>query len=345
VDRLTLTPPIPRAMILAAGLGTRLEEVGRHLPKPLLPVCGVPLVGWVARWLAYQGVREIVVNLHHLGDQIRAELGDGRELGVSIAYSEEAMILGTGGGLRQARALLDDGKGTPIVVVNGKILLELELDRLLAFHRAKASEATMVLRRDREGVWGGSLELDRTDRVVRILDVDVPGAGAEGRVGSLMFTGVHVFEPRFLDRIPAEGPQCVIRTAYAGATRAGTVHGSITGAYWWEHSTVPRYLEGVANVLDGRVDLPFAPGPLRGVAPGARVEPGAQLSPPVFVGSGAVVEAGARVGPHVQVGAGARIRGGVSLRRCVVLDGALVAESAEDRVLLPDAPHAPAPGA
>ncbi|MFY0540786.1 nucleotidyltransferase family protein [Nannocystis pusilla] len=155
----------PRAMILAAGLGTRLGDLSGLRPKPMLPVCGTPLVRWVALWLRSQGVREVVVNLHHLGDQIEAELGDGSKLGMAIAYSrEDGEILGTGGALRHARHLLDDGSGAPIVVVNGKILLELELDRVLATHRAAKAEATMVLRPDPEAERWGACASTRRDR-------------------------------------------------------------------------------------------------------------------------------------------------------------------------------------
>ncbi|HEY8379819.1 MAG TPA: sugar phosphate nucleotidyltransferase, partial [Nannocystis sp.] len=203
----------PRAMILAAGLGTRLGELSALRPKPMLPVCGTPLVRWAALWLRDQGVREVVVNLHHLGGQIEAELGDGSALGMAIAYSrEEGQILGTGGALRHARRLLDDGRGTPIVIVNGKILLELELARVLAAHREKRAEATMVLRPDPDAERWGSLRVGPDGDIVGLLGSLRPGAEA---AEPLMFTGVHVVEPGFLDRIPPEGPQCVIRTAYA----------------------------------------------------------------------------------------------------------------------------------
>jgi len=136
-------------MILAAGFGTRLGALTSQRPKPMLPIAGAPLVRWNVLWLRHQGVREIVINLHHLGEQIEAELGDGSALGVDIQYSyERDQILGTGGGLRKVRSQLDRGDGLPILVLNGKILFELSLGELLATHRRVGSEATMVLRDD-----------------------------------------------------------------------------------------------------------------------------------------------------------------------------------------------------
>lgn len=319
-------------MILAAGFGTRLGELTRLKPKPMLPICGTPLVRWSVLWLRHHGVRDIVINLHHLGEQIRDELGDGSALGVSIAYSPEEVILGTGGGLREARSLLDDGSGAPILVMNGKIMLDLDLGDLLRLHRGRASEATMVLRRDDEGVWGGSLGADAQGRLVRLLGEMSPGADPE--VPQLMFTGVHVFEPRFLDRVPPDGEQCIIRTAYTQAFREDqSVHALVTDRYWWEHSTPERYLAGMTNVLEGRVELPYAEHPLHGVDPTARVAGDAVLEGPVWIGPGARVGSGARVGPHVQLGAHAEVAPGARLRRCIVWEGAHVGGELEGQVV------------
>ena len=309
-------------MILAAGFGTRLGDLTRARPKPMLPICGAPLVRWAVLWLRAHGVREIVVNLHHLGEQIAAELGDGSALDVAIAYShEEGLILGTGGGLRQAKALLDDGHDSPIVVVNGKILVDLDLHPLIDAHRRSGAEATMVLRPDAEGIWGGSLAADRgSSKLATFLGNTRPDTQPGP---AMMFTGVHVMQPRFIDRVPAQGEQCVVRTAYRDlhAEDQG-IATHVHPGYWWEHSTVERYLQGIANVLDGRVDLPWAEAPVVGVDASARIGEGVEIDPRVYVGPGARIGAGARLGPHVQVGAGATIAAGVRVERAAIWPGA-----------------------
>ncbi len=316
---------LSRAMILAAGFGTRLGSLTSRRPKPMLPICGAPLVRWSVLWLRAQGIREIVINLHHLGEQIEQELGDGSSLGVAIAYSREhGEILGTGGGLRRARALLDDGHGSPFVVVNGKIMLDLELAPVLAHHRARAAEATMVLRPDPDAGRWGSLQLDERGDVVGMLGRVRPGA-SPGE--PLMFTGVHVLQPRFLDRVPPTGQQCIVRTAYRSLFDQGAgFAGYVSSRYWWEHSTVERYLAGVRNVLSGVADLAHAERPVRGVDPSARVAPTAEITGPVWVGRDVVIEEGARVGPNAQIGDGARVEAGVRVRDAVVWDGVCVSE-------------------
>jgi mannose-1-phosphate guanylyltransferase len=331
----------PRAMILAAGYGTRLGELSKARPKPMLPICGAPLVRWAVLWLRAQGVREIVINLHHLGEQIVAELGDGSALGVAIAYShEEGLILGTGGGLRKAKHLLDDGRDTPIVVVNGKILVDLELGSLLAAHRQRKAEATMVLRHDAEGIWGGTLAADRhSGTLATFLGEARPGLD-QTRPGAqpgppMMFTGIHVMQPSFIDRVPPEGEQCIIRTAYRQLfhePRGVDVH--VHAGYWWEHSTIERYLQGIANVLDGRVQLPWAERPVVGVDASAIVEPGAQIDPRVYVGPGARIGAGAKIGPLTQIGAGAVVAPGVQVERAAVWPGATLVNDLEAAVCM-----------
>lgn len=311
-------------MILAAGLGTRLGALTSLRPKPMLPICGAPLVRWAVLWLRAQGVREIVINLHHLGDQIVEALGDGAALGVAIAYSrEDGELLGTGGGLRRARALLDDGRDTPVVAMNGKIMLDLELDAVLAHHRARGAEATMVLREDPSAA-GWVRQDDARGEVLALLEHLRELAAAPA---PLMFTGVHVFQPRFLDRVPAEGSQCVVRTAYASLLRErGRVGGYVSKDYWWEHSTIERYLAGVRNVLAGAAALAHAERPLRGVDPSAAVASTAVIEGPVWVGRGVRIERGARVGPFAQLGDGAVVEAGVEVRDAVVWDHVRVRE-------------------
>jgi NDP-sugar pyrophosphorylase family protein len=318
-------------MILAAGFGTRLGELTAIRPKPMLPICGAPLVRWSVLWLRAQGIREFVINLHHLGEQIEAELGDGSALGVAIAYShEEGMILGTGGGLRQARPLLDDGKDTPIVVVNGKILTDLALAPVLAQHRERGSEATMVLRRDVEGVWGGELAIGGDGKLATFLGRTREGSEPGEK---MMFTGIHVIAPRFLDRVPAQGEQCIVRTAYRELFETGPgIDAWEHEGYWWEHSTTARYLEGLANVLEGRVELPWAESPVVGVDPTAMIEEGVEVLGPVRIAAGARIGRGAKIGPCVEIGAGARVAAGVKLERASVWPGARVVEDLVDSV-------------
>src|SRR5437763_455243 len=136
-----------RAMILAAGYGTRLWPLTIDRAKPAIPFMGRPLVGYVAEYLARFGFGEIAVNLHHRGESVRMALGDGERFGVRFQYVEEPLILGTGGALDNARALLE---ADTFVVINGKLATDINLDAALETHRRTRALATLVLRENAE---------------------------------------------------------------------------------------------------------------------------------------------------------------------------------------------------
>lgn len=327
------TRPKARGMILAAGFGSRLGALGKNRPKPMLPVCGAPLVQWVLVWMRSFGIEEIVINLHHHGDQIQAALGDGSAFGAKIYYSQEDPIQGTGGGILQARQWLDPGDGAPIVVANGKLIQDIALDALLADHANRASPATMVLRRDHEGIWGEGVAFDPERGLVTEL-LGVPSPTRKSSDLSTMFCGVHVLSPEFLDRIPKSGAPCIVRSAYAEYfDQRGGVDAVVHPGYWWEHSTPERYQQGVSRVLAGEIDARWSPHPVCQVHPTAQVDPSAKLHPQCWVGPEAIIEAGAQLGAGCQVLGQAQIAAKAQLNRCVVLEGAQVLGRHQDQVL------------
>src|SRR5437868_6148794 len=132
-------------MILAAGYGERLWPLTADRTKPALPVLGKPLVGYVAEYLARFDIRDVIVNLHHRPDSVRASLGDGSEFGVNLNYVHEPKILGTSGALDNARELFDR---ETFVVINGKIITDIDLSAALKIHRERNALATLVLLRN-----------------------------------------------------------------------------------------------------------------------------------------------------------------------------------------------------
>src|SRR5580692_12787256 len=131
-------------MLLAAGRSTRLGALGAALPKPLVPICGYPAIAFGLTACARAGLARAVVNVFHHGDVLRETLGAASQ-GVSLAYSVETELLGTGGGLALARPRFDAGA---VLVMNAKVVANLELRALLAAHAAGGAHATMLLRDD-----------------------------------------------------------------------------------------------------------------------------------------------------------------------------------------------------
>jgi len=273
-----------RALILAAGLGTRMGTLSDERPKPLLPVCDIALIHYAVALLRGAGIDEIAVNLHHRGELIRAELGDG------FHYSEEREILGTGGGIVKIADWLTGGGRDSFVVVNGKIVTNIDVAQALRHHDATNATATMVVREVADAKKWGAIDVGDDGRVTGIIGQGRPGAHA------CMFTGVHVLSPRLVARLPSSGESDSIRQAYIPALLDGERIEAIRfPGYWHEHSTPERYLQGNWNLLSGSVTLTHPPAEIRAISPSATVEPGARLSSLVVVGARSVVRSSARL--------------------------------------------------
>jgi NDP-sugar pyrophosphorylase family protein len=237
-----------RAMILSAGYGTRLWPLTEDRTKPAIPILGKPLVGYVAEYLAGYGCDEIVVNLHHRPESVRAALGDGSQYGVKLHYVHEPVILGTSGALDNARQIL---KGETIVVVNGKIITDIDLTAAFETHRRTEAIATLVL-------------LPNPDfqrfTVVETADGCLKGFGSMpaqgeyiGKEAPLMFTGIQILEPRIFDYIPpgvfSHSTTDVYPQAIARGERIAT---HVAAGKWYELSTPQRYLDISLSMLAER---------------------------------------------------------------------------------------------
>ena len=236
-------------MILAAGLGTRLRPLTNMIPKPLLPIAGTPLIVWNLLLLKRHGFHDVVINLHHLGPMIEQALGNGSRYGLRIVYSREPVILGTGGGLKQAEPFFG---GEPFVVLNGDTLFDLDLGGLAAVHRQSRAVATMAVRADPEPERWGAVELDAARHVWRI---NGRGKEAGKPAEKRMFAGVHLMHPRLLAEVP-DGRESSIIEAYVRAIQAGeTVAGCELSGYWSDIGTPERYAQAQRDVEAGLIDL------------------------------------------------------------------------------------------
>jgi NDP-sugar pyrophosphorylase family protein len=330
-----------RAMILAAGYGTRLWPLTVDRTKPAIPVLGRPLVGYVAEYLSHYGFSDVVVNLHHQPESVRAALGDGHSFGVRLHYVYEPEILGTSGAIENARSLLD---GDTFVVVNGKIVTDINLAEALETHRRSSALATLVLQRNtarerfsivetRDGFvtsFGGmpTPASDNADglRASRVEAQAEAAAGAEAQAGAeaeskaeaapLMFTGIQIFEPRIFDYIPRGVFSHSVTDVYLPAIAKGErIAAHVAGGSWRELSTIPRYLE-INLALMAEQNLEVLTGERCDISAGAEVRQ-AILWDDVRVEAGALVS-------HAILADGVRVRAGETIERAAVVRAELV---------------------
>ena len=316
-----------KAMVLCAGFGTRLRPLTDKVPKPLVPLCGIPLLRFNFALLVNAGVREIVLNTHHLGAEMeRGAVKLASDLGIALQISrEEKHILGTGGGVKRAAAML--GQGT-FFLLNGDMIFDLDLTAALTAHRAAQAVSTMVLAPYPKGATYGSVEVDAAFNVRRVAG---RGAASDPALMKTHFTGVHIMEPEVLARLPAEGEADINRTAYVRLIHEGArVHGFMQAGYWGDLGNPRSLLKAHLDVLEGRLPLakfrpladPFAGleerAPQTWVHPSARIE--GELKGPALIRENVQISRGARVGAGTVLGAGVRVDAGASVERSVCWD-------------------------
>ncbi|CAN5497193.1 NDP-sugar synthase [soil metagenome] len=251
-----------KAMILAAGFGTRLFPLTIDRTKPAIPFLGKPLVGYVAEYIARYGVTDIVVNLHHQPQSVIEALGDGSSFGVNIEYTiEKPEILGTSGALDFARSHLENDT---FIIVNGKIITDIDVAAAVETHKRSGAIATMVLKENhkrekftvvhtRDGMidYFGPHAAPVSESELRDTEHDI--------VTPLMFTGIHILEPAVLDLIPRGVYSDTVTDIYIPYIKGGgKIAAHVAEGEWFELSTIPRYLDislammGSGNVHVGR---------------------------------------------------------------------------------------------
>lgn len=232
-----------RAIILSAGYGTRLWPLTEDRTKPAIPILGKPLVGYVAEYIAAYGFDDIVVNLHHRPESVRAALGDGSKFGVKLRYVEEPVILGTSGALDNTREFFQDGT---FLSINGKIISDIDLHAARETHRKTNALATLVLLHNRKRERFSVVEVEQG----RIRGFGgMPDPNAVGPA-PLMFTGITLLEPRIFEYIPRGVFSHSVTDVYPRAIADGeTIAAHIASGTWRELSTLKRYLDISVEML------------------------------------------------------------------------------------------------
>lgn len=334
------------AWILAAGLGTRLRPLTDERPKPLVEVCGRPLVVHALQLLKDAGVTAVALNSHWLHPLLPRLLGDAVDVDgvrVSIRTTHEPVVLGTGGGLRGLARVLPAQDGERAIVANADALIDLDVAGLVA--RDPQALSTLVLKSVDDVARWGALGTDDNDRIVTFAGRVAPQGPV---VRERMFCGWHCLQPRTLGVLPdvdvdddgtATGVEsCINKGGYPrwlndGATLRAFDH----DGFFFDVGNAERLWEANRLMLSGDVAFrhlkPFARfierAPRVFVHPRARVEASATLAGPCVVDDGAVVQAGAVVGPFAVVGPRAVVRAGVTVQHAVV-QSALTGENVVD---------------
>ncbi len=304
-----------KAMVLAAGLGTRLQPLTFEVPKPMVPVLDRPVMAHIVRLLERQGFDEVIANLHWFPDTIRGYFGD------RIEYSHEEELLGTAGGVRNVREFFGED---PVVIVSGDALTDLDLRALVARHRETGGIATLTVKKVPDTSEYGVVIHDPAGRIQGFQEKPDP-AEALSDLGNC---GIYCFSPEIFDYFPkepfADWAQDVFPELLAHDVPF-FVHE--IDDYWNDVGSLDELRAGTFDAIEGRLRLEV---PGEEVADGIRVGEGSslegceQVDAPVWVGAECEIGAGTRLMGPVVVGAGSRVGAGAALRDSIVLPGAEV---------------------
>lgn len=190
-----------RAVVLAAGKGTRLADATSQVPKPMIELGGKPVLAHTIEWLRQYGVTDLYLNLHHLPERITEYFGDGTDFGVRIRYSQEATLLGTAGAVRRiADTLWDDTPAGPFWVVYGDNYLTYDLDQIRRFHARHGGPATINVYHRDDVSQSGIVALDDDGRIRQFIEKPRP----DQVISHLVNTGLYLLESDVLRYLPAE---------------------------------------------------------------------------------------------------------------------------------------------
>lgn len=292
-----------KAMILAAGFGTRLWPLTVGRTKPAIPFLNRPLIAHTIEYLRQYGVEELIINLHHEPASVRDQIGDGSAHGVRISYSvEEPEILGTSGALDRVREQLE---AETFLVVNGKIITDLDLEAALRTHRERQALATLVLRPNPKHERFSEVLVTDDGRIAKFGGFPDPTRSSllSPLSSPLMFTGIHILDPAIFAYIPRGVASDSVRDVYPKAMAAGErVAAHVGEGGWYELSTIERYLtisleflarEGRDRVMDEGCEIEAGATVTRSILwKRVRVERGAHLSE-CIVGDDVSIPAGA----------------------------------------------------
>ena len=286
-----------KAMIMAAGLGTRLRPVTYEMPKPMVPVLNRPVMEHILELLERHGFREVIANLHWFPDLIKAHFGDGSRLGVELSYSEEEELLGTAGGVRNAAGFLGDR----FLVISADAVTDVDLGAMREFHGSHDGIATLATKRVQETQEFGVVVTGSDGRVQGFQEKPDPAEA----LSDLANCGIYMFDAEIFDYFLPEGETSKVAKPddppgfndWATDVLPALLEGDVPfysheiDAYWNDIGNLEELRSSNLAALCGEVDLdPAVPEVSHGVRSGAGSNfSEAQLKPPVLFGAGVQV--------------------------------------------------------
>lgn len=313
-----------KAMVLAAGLGTRLKPITFAVPKPMVPVIDRPCMAHLLALVQRHGFTDAVANLHYYPETIKQYFGDGSAFGVNLEYNFEPELLGTAGGVRAVKESLT-ADGDPFLIISGDALTDIDLTRLVERHRSHGGVATLTVKRVADTREYGVVLHDSDGRITGFQEKPEP----DEALSDLGNCGIYVFSPEIFDFFPETDFVDWAHDVFPALLEndaAFYIHE--IDEYWNDVGSLRELREGTFDALTGALDLGIeGTGASDGVfsaTPGA-LDTAELVEGPVWIGRDATIGSGVKLQGPVVIGDGAKIGAGAALRETIVFPGGDVA--------------------
>jgi mannose-1-phosphate guanylyltransferase len=311
-----------KAIIIAGGPGTRLRPLTYSIPKPIIPICNKPFLVYQIEALRNHGVKNIILNLHYLSDQVQKLLGDGSSLGVKIQYSLETEALDTAGAVKNAQEFFDS---EPMLVLNGDILTDLDYSALLEKHKQNRADITFTLAHVEDPSAFGLIVTDpATGRVTRFLEKPKREEATVDTINA----GTYVINPELFEYVPAKLKYSFERQFFPQMLALQKrMYSYDSPNYWLDIGTPRKYFQAHVDLLAGKVKNMLMQGVPLGKnfqGEGCDIDPTATVGTPVILGEGVSVGAQSSISGYCSVGRRVKIGKNVQLKHCIVHDDVVI---------------------
>jgi mannose-1-phosphate guanylyltransferase/phosphomannomutase len=309
---------------MAGGEGTRLRPLTSNQPKPMVPIVGKPCMEHILELLREHGFRDVVVTVAFLPQAIRSYFGDGEPMGLNIEYSVEENPLGTAGSVRLASGRLDD----TFVVISGDALCDIDLGRIVDFHRERNAAVTIGLKAVENPLEFGIVVTDEDGRVERFLEKPSWGQVFSDTIN----TGIYVLEPEVLRHVPTDRGYDFSKELFPLLLEMGRpIYGCVCDGYWQDIGNLDQFRQANFDALDEKVRLNVDGLKIRGdvwLGEGVEIDDVEGVEGPAFVGTNCTIAPDASVGPYSVLGAGTTLRERSRVSRSVIDVSTYVGRSA-----------------
>src|SRR5690349_7633294 len=336
-DGVERTAPM-KAVVMAGGEGTRLRPLTSNQPKPMVPIVGKPCMEHIVELLRRHGFEDVIVTVAFLPRAIRTYFGSGETLGIDIGYSVEESPLGTAGSVRLAGNKLDD----TFLVISGDALCDVDLTRLVEFHREKGASVTIGLKSVDNPLEFGIIVTDEEGRIERFLEKPSWGQVFSDTIN----TGIYVLEPEVLRHVPKDRPYDFSKELFPLLLEMGRpLYGFVLDGYWQDIGNLDQYRQANFDALDEHVRLNVGGIRIRGniwLGEGVDLNDLEQIEGPAYLGNYCRVAPDASVGPYSVLSTSVTVRerartvraivdASTYIGRSTVVEGAIVGRACDLR--------------